>query len=144
MKIFLTTILIIINLFSQDIDTNLQLTQQEKEFIEKTHFNVAITKNWYPISFERDTVTLGYMKAKEVAEASHKEEIVQSWIEDLKTKNKWFTYEQVKNEITIRNKKGYLNLGVLETDYYPKYGKELVNNILIEIDVTWAKILNGK
>ena len=96
------------------------------------------------IQFERDTVTLGYMKAKEVAEASHKEEIVQSWIEDLKTKNKWFTYEQVKNEIMIRNKKGYLNLGVLETDYYPKYGKELVNNILIEIDVTWAKILNGK
>ena len=96
------------------------------------------------IQFERDTITLGYMKAKEVAEASHKEEIVQSWIEDLKTKNKWFTYEQVKNEIMIRNKKGYLNLGVLETDYYPKYGKELVNNILIEIDVTWAKILNGK
>ena len=54
MKIFLTTILIIINLFSQDIDTNLQLTTQEKEFIEKTHFNVAITKNWYPISFEED------------------------------------------------------------------------------------------
>ena len=54
MKIFLTTILIVINLFSQDIDTNLQLTQQEKEFIEKTHFNVAITKNWYPISFEED------------------------------------------------------------------------------------------
>ena len=35
MKIFLTTILLVINLFSQDIDTNLQLTQQEKEFIEK-------------------------------------------------------------------------------------------------------------
>ncbi len=35
MKIFLTTILIVINLFSQDIDTNLQLTTQEKEFIEK-------------------------------------------------------------------------------------------------------------
>ncbi len=52
MKIFLTTILIVMNLFSQDIDTNLQLTTQEKEFIEKTHFNVAITKNWYPISFE--------------------------------------------------------------------------------------------
>ena len=54
MKIFLTTILLVINLFSQDIDTNLQLTTQEKEFIEKTHFNVAITKNWYPISFEED------------------------------------------------------------------------------------------
>ncbi|HRL09418.1 MAG TPA: transporter substrate-binding domain-containing protein [Aliarcobacter sp.] len=54
MKIFLTTILIVINLFSQDIDTNLQLTQQEKEFIEKTHFNIAITKNWYPFSFEED------------------------------------------------------------------------------------------
>ena len=54
MKIFLTTILLVINLFSQDIDTNLQLTQQEKEFIEKTHFNIAITKNWYPISFEED------------------------------------------------------------------------------------------
>ena len=53
MKIFLTTILIVINLFSQDIDTNLQLTQQEKEFIEKTHFNVAITKNWYPISLKK-------------------------------------------------------------------------------------------
>ncbi|MGJ0319570.1 transporter substrate-binding domain-containing protein [Aliarcobacter cryaerophilus] len=54
MKIFLTTILLVINLFSQDIDTNLQLTQQEKEFIEKTHFNIAITKNWYPFSFEED------------------------------------------------------------------------------------------
>ena len=31
MKIFLATILIVINLFSQDIDTNLQLTTQEKE-----------------------------------------------------------------------------------------------------------------
>ena len=33
------------------------------------------------------------MKVKEVADASHKEEIVQSWIDDLKAKkNKWFTY----------------------------------------------------
>ncbi|HRM99535.1 MAG TPA: hypothetical protein PKY07_01760, partial [Aliarcobacter cryaerophilus] len=54
MKIFLTTILLVINLFSQDINTNLELTLKEKEFIEKTHFNVAITKNWYPISFEED------------------------------------------------------------------------------------------
>ena len=35
MKIFLTTILIVINLFSQDIDTNLQLTQQEKRVYRK-------------------------------------------------------------------------------------------------------------
>ena len=49
MKIFLTTILIVINLFSQDIDTNLQLTTQEKEFIEKTHFNVA--RYFVPKSF---------------------------------------------------------------------------------------------
>ncbi|WP_141050139.1 transporter substrate-binding domain-containing protein [Aliarcobacter cryaerophilus] len=54
MKIFLTTILLVINLFSQDIETNIELTKQEKEFIEKTHFNVAITKNWYPFSFEED------------------------------------------------------------------------------------------
>ncbi|PRM89834.1 hypothetical protein CJ671_05620 [Aliarcobacter cryaerophilus] len=54
MKIFLTTILLVINLFSQDIDTNIELTKQEKDFIEKTHFNVAITKNWYPFSFEED------------------------------------------------------------------------------------------
>lgn len=54
MKIFLTTILLVINLFSQDIIANLELTTQEKEFIEKTHFNVAITKNWYPFSFEED------------------------------------------------------------------------------------------
>ena len=52
MKIFLTTILLVINLFSQDINTNLELTLKEKEFIEKTHFNIAITKNWYPFSFE--------------------------------------------------------------------------------------------
>ena len=50
MKIFLTTILIVINLFSQDIDTNLQLTQQEKEFIEKTRVNVGFTKKFCPIS----------------------------------------------------------------------------------------------
>ena len=43
MKIFLTTILIIINLFSQDIDTNLQLTTQEKEFIEKE--TITVNKN---------------------------------------------------------------------------------------------------
>ena len=54
MKIFLTTILLVINLFSQDINTNIELTKQEKDFIEKTHFNVAITKNWYPFSFEED------------------------------------------------------------------------------------------
>ena len=54
MKIFLTTILLVINLFSQDIETNIELTKQEKEFIEKTHFNIAITKNWYPFSFEED------------------------------------------------------------------------------------------
>ena len=54
MKIFLTTILLVINLFSQDINTNLELTLKEKEFIEKTHFNIAITKNWYPFSFEED------------------------------------------------------------------------------------------
>ena len=54
MKIFLTTILLVINLFSQDINTNLELTLKEKEFIEKTHFNIAITKNWYPFRFEED------------------------------------------------------------------------------------------
>ena len=42
MKIFLTTILLVINLFSQDINTNLELTLKEKEFIEKTHFNILI------------------------------------------------------------------------------------------------------
>ena len=88
------------------------------------------------IQFERDTVTLGYMKAKEVAEASHKEEIVQSWIEDLKTKNKWFTYEQVKNEMTQLNSTHSgmkLNLVVIEDSLYPRYGKDVVNKILLEL-----------
>ena len=91
MKIFLTTILIIINLFSQDIDTNLQLTTQEKEFIEKTHFNVAITKNWYPISFERD-------KDKALGISSEFWEIIVNKL-NLKTTNIFFKSfdEQIKS-----------------------------------------------
>ena len=91
MKIFLTTILIIINLFSQDIDTNLQLTQQEKEFIEKTHFNVAITKNWYPISFEGD-------KDKALGISSEFWEIIVKKL-NLKTSNTFFNSfdEQIKS-----------------------------------------------
>lgn len=86
------------------------------------------------IQFERDTVTLGYMKAKEIAETSNKKELVETWIEDLKSKNKWFTYEQVKNEITEINKRPYaLNLGVIKRELYPKYGKEVVDKVLIEI-----------
>ena len=91
MKIFLTTILIVINLFSQDIDTNLQLTQQEKEFIEKTHFNVAITKNWYPISFEED-------KDKALGISSEFWEIIVNKL-NLKTTNIFFKSfdEQIKS-----------------------------------------------
>lgn len=86
------------------------------------------------IQFERDTVTLGYMKAKEIAETSNKKEVVETWIEDLKSKDKWFTYEQVKNEITEINKRPYaLNLTVIEGELYPKYGREVVNKVLIEI-----------
>ena len=91
MKIFLTTILLVINLFSQDIDTNLQLTQQEKEFIEKTHFNVAITKNWYPISFEED-------KDKALGISSEFWEIIVNKL-NLKTSNTFFNSfdEQIKS-----------------------------------------------
>ena len=91
MKIFLTTILLVINLFSQDIDTNLQLTQQEKEFIEKTHFNVAITKNWYPISFEED-------KDKALGISSEFWEIIVKKL-NLKTSNTFFNSfdEQIKS-----------------------------------------------
>ena len=91
MKIFLATILIVINLFSQDIDTNLQLTQQEKEFIEKTHFNVAITKNWYPISFEGD-------KDKALGISSEFWEIIVKKL-NLKTSNTFFNSfdEQIKS-----------------------------------------------
>lgn len=86
------------------------------------------------IQFERDTVTLGYMKAKEIAETSNKKEVVETWIEDLKSQNKWFTYEQVKNEITEINKRPYaLNLTVIKGELYPKYGKEVVDKILIEL-----------
>ena len=91
MKIFLTTILLVINLFSQDIDTNLQLTTQEKEFIEKTHFNVAITKNWYPISFEGD-------KDKALGISSEFWEIIVNKL-NLKTTNIFFKSfdEQIKS-----------------------------------------------
>ena len=91
MKIFLTTILLVINLFSQDIDTNLQLTTQEKEFIEKTHFNVAITKNWYPISFEED-------KDKALGISSEFWEIIVNKL-NLKTSNTFFNSfdEQIKS-----------------------------------------------
>ena len=91
MKIFLTTILLVINLFSQDIDTNLQLTQQEKEFIEKTHFNVAITKNWYPISFEEDN-------NKALGISSEFWEIIVKKL-NLKTSNTFFNSfdEQIKS-----------------------------------------------
>ena len=91
MKIFLTTILLVINHFSQDIDTNLQLTQQEKEFIEKTHFNVAITKNWYPISFEED-------KDKALGISSEFWEIIVNKL-NLKTSNTFFNSfdEQIKS-----------------------------------------------
>ena len=91
MKIFLTTILLVINLFSQDIDTNLQLTQQEKEFIEKTHFNIAITKNWYPFSFEEDN-------NKALGISSEFWEIIVKKL-NLKTSNTFFNSfdEQIKS-----------------------------------------------
>ena len=91
MKIFLTTILLVINLFSQDIDTNIELTKQEKEFIEKTHFNVAITKNWYPISFEGD-------KDKALGISSEFWEIIVNKL-NLKTSNTFFNSfdEQIKS-----------------------------------------------
>lgn len=88
------------------------------------------------IQFERDTVTLGYMKAKEIAETSNKKEIVETWIEDLKSKDKWFTYEQVKAEMTELTRIKYstkLNLTVIEGELYPKYGREVVDKILIEL-----------
>ena len=91
MKIFLTTILLVINLFSQDIDTNLQLTTQEKEFIEKTHFNIAITKNWYPFSFEEDN-------NKALGISSEFWEIIVNKL-NLKTSNTFFNSfdEQIKS-----------------------------------------------
>ncbi|HRM35399.1 MAG TPA: transporter substrate-binding domain-containing protein, partial [Aliarcobacter cryaerophilus] len=91
MKIFLTTILLVINLFSQDINTNLELTLKEKEFIEKTHFNVAITKNWYPISFEED-------KNKALGISSEFWEIIVKKL-NLKTTNTFFNSfdEQIKS-----------------------------------------------
>ena len=91
MKIFLTTILLVINLFSQDIDTNLELTKQEKDFIEKTHFNVAITKNWYPFSFEEDN-------NKALGISSEFWEIIVNKL-NLKTTNTFFNSfdEQIKS-----------------------------------------------
>lgn len=88
------------------------------------------------IQFERDTVTLGYMKAKEVAEVSHEKEIVENWIEDLKSKNKWFSYEQVKAEMTKLNSTHNgikLNMTVIEGELYPKYGRKVVDKVLIEL-----------
>ena len=91
MKIFLTTILLVINLFSQDINTNLELTLKEKEFIEKTHFNIAITKNWYPFSFEGD-------KDKALGISSEFWEIIVNKL-NLKTTNIFFKSfdEQIKS-----------------------------------------------
>ena len=91
MKIFLTTILLVINLFSQDINTNLELTLKEKEFIEKTHFNIAITKNWYPFSFEED-------KDKALGISSEFWEIIVKKL-NLKTSNTFFNSfdEQIKS-----------------------------------------------
>ena len=91
MKIFLTTILLVINLFSQDIETNIELTKQEKEFIEKTHFNVAITKNWYPFSFEEDN-------NKALGISSEFWEIIVKKL-NLKTSNTFFNSfdEQIKS-----------------------------------------------
>ena len=91
MKIFLTTILLVINLFSQDINTNLELTLKEKEFIEKTHFNIAITKNWYPFSFEGD-------KDKALGISSEFWEIIVKKL-NLKTSNTFFNSfdEQIKS-----------------------------------------------
>ena len=91
MKIFLTTILLVINLFSQDINTNLELTLKEKEFIEKTHFNIAITKNWYPFSFEEDN-------NKALGISSEFWEIIVNKL-NLKTSNTFFNSfdEQIKS-----------------------------------------------
>ncbi|MGJ0358225.1 transporter substrate-binding domain-containing protein [Aliarcobacter cryaerophilus] len=91
MKIFLTTILLVINLFSQDINTNLELTLKEKEFIEKTHFNIAITKNWYPFSFEEDN-------NKALGISSEFWEIIVKKL-NLKTSNTFFNSfdEQIKS-----------------------------------------------
>ena len=91
MKIFLTTILLVINLFSQDINTNLELTLKEKEFIEKTHFNIAITKNWYPFSFEEDN-------HKALGISSEFWEIIVKKL-NLKTSNTFFNSfdEQIKS-----------------------------------------------
>ena len=91
MIIFLTTILLVINLFSQDINTNLELTLKEKEFIEKTHFNIAITKNWYPFSFEEDN-------NKALGISSEFWEIIVKKL-NLKTSNTFFNSfdEQIKS-----------------------------------------------
>ncbi|NCB11983.1 MAG: transporter substrate-binding domain-containing protein [Erysipelotrichia bacterium] len=113
MKIFLTTILIVINLFSQDIDTNLQLTQQEKEFIEKTHFNVAITKNWYPISFEED-------KDKALGISSEFWEIIVNKL-NLKTSNTFFNSfdEQIKS---LQSGKSDIIFSVGESESRKEFG----------------------
>ena len=91
MKIFLTTILLVINLFSQDINTNLELTLKEKELIEKTHFNIAITKYWYPFSFEEDN-------NKALGISSEFWEIIVKKL-NLKTSNTFFNSfdEQIKS-----------------------------------------------
>ena len=113
MKIFLATILIVINLFSQDIDTNLQLTTQEKEFIEKTHFNVAITKNWYPISFEED-------KDKALGISSEFWEIIVNKL-NLKTTNIFFKSfdEQIKS---LQSGKSDIIFSIGESESRKKFG----------------------
>ena len=113
MKIFLTTILLVINLFSQDIDTNLQLTQQEKEFIEKTHFNIAITKNWYPFSFEEDN-------NKALGISSEFWEIIVNKL-NLKTTNIFFKSfdEQIKS---LQSGKSDIIFSIGESESRKKFG----------------------
>ncbi|MCT7445626.1 ATP-binding protein [Aliarcobacter skirrowii] len=112
MKIFLTTILIVINLFSQDIDTNLQLTQQEKEFIEKTHFNVAITTNWEPFSFKEksdEPMGISYEYWKLIVEKLN-----------LKTQNIFFTNFN-KQLFSIKQKESDIIFSAGETSQRKDY-----------------------
>ena len=118
MKIFLTTILIVINLFSQDIDTNLQLTQQEKRVYRKNSFQCCYHKNWYPISFEED-------KDKALGISSEFWEIIVNKL-NLKTTNIFFKSfdEQIKS---LQSGKSDIIFSIGESESRKKFGYFLMN-----------------
>ena len=119
------------------IERQKQIELEEKEITRREkQYDSEVKKKADADRYAKEQEALA-MKAKEVAEASHKEEIVQSWIDDLKAKNKWFTYEQVKNEMTQLNSTHggiKLNLTVVKGQLYPKYGKDAVNKVLKELN----------